>query len=424
MSTIEVRSSSVHIVDLTIDRMEVADYLRDVPPEEREAALIRALEIGVLALWRAASARETEFVRQQVELLLTQLESASAAIPAKVEEALLGKLGMEQGQALAPVRQLMETVSRSMTERVNEVKSLLSQELAPDRESSTLGKALKTIRDLLDPSRTDSLQGRLDEALRRATSENGTLAASVKVVVADAVKPLAEKVEGLVTQLTKSEAERQALQQTTYKGAAYEEEVVSRLRDWAQGIGAQVEHVGVDNQPGDIVITFPEMSLGQPGLTIVVEAKDEQTRRGKKVISDVIEKAMQQRQANAGVYLSRTREGLANEVGDWQEGMVSSGPWVATTDPHLVTAVRFLNVFHNLRRLRETRPEVDASSISAQLGRIRTALTRLKNIHTKAGQIQGAVESIKDEIEALREEVSDALNNAERSLKVSAVKVA
>lgn len=51
-----------------------------------------------------------------------------------------------------------------------------------------------------------------------------------------------------------------------------------------------------------------------------------------------------ERKADAGIYVSKTEDGLAKEVGDWAEGTCEKGPWVACTHPNLAAALRFLVV--------------------------------------------------------------------------------
>ena len=63
------------------------------------------------------------------------------------------------------------------------------------------------------------------------------------------------------------------LQQTTEKGKPYEGEVVELLQEWSKAVGAEIEHVGMDNRPGDVVVRFTPTSLIQDPLTIVVEAR-------------------------------------------------------------------------------------------------------------------------------------------------------
>ena len=68
-----------------------------------------------------------EFVRRQVEGLLTGVEQAVGAVPLSVKDELLSKLGTQDGQVLAPVQRLVDDVSRTLTERLNGVRDLLTE---------------------------------------------------------------------------------------------------------------------------------------------------------------------------------------------------------------------------------------------------------------------------------------------------------
>ena len=70
----------------------------------------------------------------------------------KYTEALVERIGMNNGQVLAPLQEMVDTATKLMADKVKEVRTLLTQEIDPDRETTTLGKALKTLRNLLDRS--------------------------------------------------------------------------------------------------------------------------------------------------------------------------------------------------------------------------------------------------------------------------------
>lgn len=213
------------------------------------------------------------------------------------------------------------------------------------------------------------------------------------------------------------EAVAEALEQTTYKGTPYEEEVVRVLHDWAQGLGAEVHHVGGDNRPGDVLVVVDESGLNGVALRIVTEARDRESAVGRMVISETLSGAMAERGAGAAVYVSKTRSGLAKEVGEWAEGTSEGGRWVACTHEHLLTAVRFLVAQERLQRIRAAAPSIDASSIEAQIQRIRTTLGRIKTINTKVTEIRGSAAEIQSEAEAIREEIRSALNQMEEALR-------
>ncbi len=407
----------VRIVDLQVNRADVADFLRTVPPDEVEATVIRALEVGVFCLERARMSQDTEFVRRQVEALLMRVESAVAKIPDSTQKALLEKIGTKDGQVLSPVKAMIDSASKVTSDKVREVRALLEQEIDPEKESTTLGKALKALRQLLDPKRTDSVQSTVEQAVKTVTGKDGALAKAVREVVAEAVKPLESEVDKLAKEVRGKEAAEEALSQTTKKGATYEEEVVDALREWAAVTGAEVTHVGGDNHPGDVLVVVPSDGMLAAPLAIVVEAKDTQAAAGRKAVSDRLDRAMAERKANAAVYVTRNGDGLAREIGDWAEGNTERGPFVACTNSNLLIAVRWLVIQKRLVESRASAPQVDAPAIEAQVRRIRTSLGRVKEINRQAGAVRDGATGIQAEAEALRDEIKNSLLLIEEAMR-------
>ncbi len=426
-ATVEVIAGTVHVENLEVNRKDVADYLLSFEEDERDTALIHAVEVGVFCLERARSGLDTQFVRRQIDSLLTEVEKASREIPAATERAIVERIGTDDGQVLKPVHDIIELSIRTTNERIGDVRKLLEQEIDPARESSTLGRALSRIRDLLDPARADSIQGVLNASLQKLTAANGSLTMTVKEVVTDAIKPLREDVDRLGRDLGAQAAATAALQQTTEKGQVYEEEVVERLQRWAQGIGVEVEHVGGDRKPGDVRVVFPSGQLLAADTVLVVEVRDRGEPLGRKPISDALEAVMTERDAVAAVYVSRSREGLGKEIGEWGEGSLGRGPWVATTDEHLITALRYLVARRQLAALRERQPEVDAAVVADQLDRIRTALRRVSTINRLATETKNAVsegiERVQSEADQLRNDIGSALDDIEESIRSAATKL-
>jgi len=413
---IELSDTGIRIADLEVPRKDVADFLRRVPEAEREATLTRVIEVGVFCLERARTGQDLEFVRRQVESLICTVRATVEKIPDETEKALVARIGTGDGQVLAPVRSLVDEVSRGATQKLNDVRDLLSREINPSDENTTLGRALRTLRDLLDPNRTDSIQGTLAAKVREVTACDGALAKTVKEVVAEAVKPLATRVESLTNEVHGQGAAAEALAQTTVKGTLYEEEVVSRLQIWARPVGAEIDHVGPDNKPGDITIRVADPADDSSRCLVVVEVRDQQSHNGRKVVSGDLLAAMTERGASYALYLSKSRDGLAQELGEWAEGVCDRGAWVACTDEHLTTAVRFLLVQWGMARKRAVQPTPDIPAVHSQIERIRTALARIKTINTCVTNVRAGADNIHREAESLREDVRGALSDLEESL--------
>jgi hypothetical protein len=418
-----VLEAGIQVVNLDIPHKDVADFLRGLPEEEREPMFIRALEVGIFCLERARTSQDTEFVRRQVDSLLGKVEKAVETIPDQTQKALLEKIGTSEGQVLAPIHTLVNEVSKTTTDRLKEVRDLLFQEIDPAKETTTLGKVLRDLRNLLDPGRTDSVQGSVNASIKSVTTEDGALAKAVRAVVGDSVKPLSDEVDRLAKEIRGQEAAAEALEQTTQKGASYEDQVVLELQEWSQVAGAEVHHVGSDNQPGDVLVKVATSSLASTPVTIVLEVRDRQSPLGRKAITSTCEEAMAVREANSGIYLSRSRDGLANEIGEWAEGETERGPFIACTHDHLITALRFLMVQKRLASLRAAAPEVDSASIEAQIQRIRTTLDRVKSINRKVTEVRAGASDIQTEAEALRDEVRGALTTIEDAIRVAPSKV-
>jgi hypothetical protein len=417
--SVEIGENSIRIIHLEVPVKEVADFLRSVPVEEQGFMLMKAIEVGVFCLERGRTAQDTEFVKGKISELLTQVEQAVIGIPAKAELALVQQMGTSDGQVLSPVKKLVNDASSETTKRISELRSLLSDELDPRNAKSTLGSALQSLRDLLNPKNSDSIQSALDQAVYKATAENGVLAKSVKIQVEEALKPLVSEMDGLAKEIRGQEAAAEALEQTTLKGAPYEEEVTGILQEWAQPVGAEVYHVGSDNQPGDIVVALRGDDVIADRISIVIEARDRCSRAmGRKAISSDMATKLAQRNANAGIYLSRTQDGLSlREIGEWAEGFCDYGSWVACTQPHLITAIRFLIVQRRLAALRAEALEVDSASIEQQVKTIRTSLGRVRSIKTKLTELGACSDVIGEQADQLREEIKEAISSIEDALR-------
>jgi hypothetical protein len=417
LSQIKVMDNRILIHNLEIVGKDAVDYLQRVPEEERERICISALEVGFRCFETTKNSQDIEFVKRQIAALLTDVEKAIALIPDTVQQELLNKLGTQEGQVLSPVQTLIHQVSGVTKERVDEVKALLSQDIDPSKETSVLGNALKNIKALLDPTRNDSVQGVLTTTLKDVSAENGTLAKAVKSVVAEAIKPLADEVDRLTKEIRGKQAAQEALQQTTAKGVTYEESVVVQLQHWSKLTGAEVHHVGSDNNSGDILIKLTPSSIAATELSIVIEARDRESEPwGRKRISDQLNKAMAQRGANAAIFLSRSPNGLRQEIGEWAEGIGDRGLWVATTHDLLTLAIRFLIMQQRLTALRASQPEINAIALSDQIQRMRTTLKRITSINKHLTAIRENANDIETETETLKNEFRDALTSIEDAI--------
>lgn len=412
--SITITNTGVHIEDFEIASRDVSEFLERFEPDQRPTEFRHAVEVGVFCLNRANSSVDIEFIKGRVNELINDVGVKVDQIPDKLEQELVKRLGSDDGQVLKPVVDLINQVAKATKDRLIEVKD----EIDPSKDTSSVGKAIKGFRDLLDPARKDSVQGTLEAAVTNITGENGELAKAVKTVVADAIKPLKEEVDGLAKEIRGNEAAEEAVMQTIEKGDSFEEQLFQELRPWANALGADLRHVGTDKRPGDLLIVFSESSLAANDLRVVIEARDRQSPKARKAISDDLARKMAERKANAAIYVSRSREGLGKEVGEFDRGVTEAGPWIAITHQYLRAALVLLVGEHKMLAKRDTAADVDVTAVQDQIQRMQTSLKRVTSINRKITDVRNSANAIGTEADALRFEINEALSSIEHAIRL------
>lgn len=417
---VELTETEVKIIKLSVPNRDSVAFLSKVDEADRVAVVRKAVEVGLFCLERGQNAGDVEFVKRQVAELLGSVEKAVGKIPEETQRAILAKIGSDDGQVLSPVTEVVNQAKAETERKIKEVRDLLSNEIDPSKSTSTLGLALSAVKGLLDPTRTDSVQYRIEQAVNQVAQPNGSLAETVKRTVGDAIKPLQDEFNRFTQGLHGAEMVAEAMAGTTAKGPVWEDEVTVVLQQWAKMSGNSCEHVGADNQPGDFVVVVQDGWATAGPLRIVIEARDRQNAVGRQKIAQDLEPKFRERQAHVGIYVSKSQAGLAKEIGDWAEGQCNSGPWVACVGDHLITAIRFAIAQHRIKEMKQSQPEVDAGSIRGQVEAIRTSIRRIRTIKTKATNITQAAADIELESESLRKEVEGHLVDVEEALKKAA----
>ena len=150
--SVEIDGNQVRIEKFCIENPDLVDYLKQFPPEKWEHEIAKSIELGVFCLVRATASRDTEFVKRQADRVISTLETHVGVLPKQFRDEVLAKIGTGEGQVLQPVNDLIEQVTKMLVERFTEVKTLFGEKLDPDRESSSLGRTLKTVASMVDPA--------------------------------------------------------------------------------------------------------------------------------------------------------------------------------------------------------------------------------------------------------------------------------
>jgi hypothetical protein len=117
-----------------------------------------------------------------------------------------------------------------------------------------------------------------------------------------------------------------------------------------------------------------------------------------------------ERKATAAIYLSKTRAGLATEVGEWADGSTDAGPFVACRHENLPIAIRWLIVQSRITQANESSAAVDSATILQQVQCVRTSLERVKTMNRKVTDVRASANEIQTEAKALRDEVRASAN--------------
>src|ERR1700722_7211584 len=92
---LEIQDRTHNIRHLEIGEPEGVDYISRLNQEEMEPAIVQTLQVGVFCLQRAQVPQDTDFVRRQIERLLADVTQAVEKIPGMAEQAIVGKIGIE-----------------------------------------------------------------------------------------------------------------------------------------------------------------------------------------------------------------------------------------------------------------------------------------------------------------------------------------
>lgn len=402
---IQLVPGGVHVQDLIIESPDARAFLESVPEAEWSDRLLRAIQVGVVALERALVTQDLHYVRSAVEDLLADVRSELINnLPLAVEDELKSTLGSDEGQILHPVAQAVEAAAS----KLDEIKRLVDDDLDPTKEGSVLHAKLEAMRRLLDEENMNSIPSKLSRELAKVADKDGALSQSVKQVVKDELEPYKDRVNELVSLLEQQAGAAGVISKTTLAGDPFEERVFHLLRDAFHRGGCRVEWVGPRNETGDVLLTFNEEA---GDYRIIVEAKYSTSQEwGEKGIATEIEKAMKQYDADYGVFVSSGIAAVRPSVNYWYDGASELGPWLAVTFDDAVEAVRVLRIQHYKRQSSIGGGAIDAAVAGDQL---KIILHKIKEI----GRAKRSLKAIKDSAEDLRKLLTDMRTGVKKAVE-------
>jgi hypothetical protein len=407
--------------ELLIDGLRVDDESAVELVAERERRgepvdrLVKQMvEIGARVLEREGTATQTDFVKTEFERAARQLDAefverarlVAERLDAKVDEvfgpehghvtqALAKHFGDESSSAVQhKVRQVVTEVSAQMRED-------LRRQFTADNDANPLAGFQRAMLAVLKQS------GEQQIAQSRALTEQ---LAAVEVRLAE-LRGEKEKLEEVA-----AEAER-----GTAKGRTYEEAVFEALDAIAASQGDDCDAVGdlkgTGGKRGDFVIAL-DACAGPARGRIVVEAKNSQ-RKSKKEALAILDAAMEQRDADFGIFVVAADEQLPAKTPELREFNGNKLFVVFDAEAGERVALEFAYKLARARVLmaRSEAAGVDAAAVQAEVERAQMAMQDVRRVKSQLSQATTYIGQATEIVETMAGSVRGHLGQIEVLLR-------
>lgn len=366
-------------VQLTVHDEDLADYISKFDPSEQADVVEQAFRVGAMTLQLSETTKDVEHVRREFESMQTDFEEEIE----DVREELNEKFGDDGELADSLNEHLGE--EGTLRDRIEE--AFGEEGKLTDRLESVLGEDGSKIQEALDPDVEGTPTYRLKQEIRE-------------------IRNTIEREAG-------REEERQ---QSWKKGDDFEETLGNLLDTLVYNTTHEVEHTGDEEgeipgrDVGDYVLT-----LGETGQNIAVEAKSKKIDSTQD-IKDEMEEAIENRDADYGIFVTECESYVPNKIGYFQEYDQKILCVALSSDEDDEIDSGFLNIAWNWARMRtiqshiETGETVDTETIQAQVEEVRGTIDRFSTVKTKCSDIESTAGEIKMLLDDIRDDVNSDLD--------------
>ncbi|MFN8140425.1 MAG: hypothetical protein U0R49_11570 [Fimbriimonadales bacterium] len=369
------------------------------------------------------ASKDIDFVRQELHAVVLKTQQAVEGLPEQTAKELQSQLGTEQGQVLHPVKAKLDDVEKRVEAQLKNVETLINEKVDVNNTKSPIAEAIGTVKSLLDPDKKDSIQNQITDVIADVSKHDGALAKNVEAVVAKVLEPLTKKITEIDERYKATEHKQQGIdetiEKTTLKGVPFEEQIIERIKPVCKAFGTTPEHVGKDNQAGDILVCLSDDGPAQIAMKIVISAKDDKVGRGRKRLTDDLEKAMVERHATAGIFVGKERAALGKEIGELGEGAATSGPWIACLAEGIEVALRLTIIKAQLVQRKAEDRQIDAAVVATKTKAIRTTLSKVAQINSQVTSGTTSLDNIRGIAKALQQEIGSHLDEIESVLRTA-----
>lgn len=388
--TVDAETNEVRITELRIDDPELVEHLDGRDAEERADRVRRALRVGAATLELAETSKDLEYVKREFD----RMEGDLAEELDDVHDALDERFG-EDGDLDAALDEYLGD-DGALRDHLDD--AFGEDGAFVERLNDELGEDGERIQAALDPDR------------------DGTPTARLESRITEAIQNLRKE---LVAERVRAEERQKSYQ----GGDAFEATVAELLDDIVYDTTHEVEHTGdsegviPDREVGDHVLT-----LAGTGQRLVFESKSESENFEPGIKSEMRE-AMENRDAEYGIFVSECETYVPDKVGYFQEWDNEILAVALSHDPDDEIDPGFLRIAFNWARMRalqahvNTGTSIDPEAIQAQADSVRDSIGRFSDAKSKCGSIQTTAEGIKDLLDEIKDDVTSDLDdlNAELS---------
>jgi hypothetical protein len=401
---VRVEPDRIVIERLVLRDPALAAILAERPPEDRPAAVERALRIGLLALQDAGATVNVDVVRSEFEKLLRQSEQVNARAAETLDQALRANFADGDGR-------LPRTLERFLGDR---------------------GALRAFVNELFDESKRDSAIGRMHallgsyfdgDASKLALLLDPTRQHSPMHQFRDEVTGQFERLNERLTAIEAAAAARGAERaRSTAKGADFEDLLEAMLADVARASGDLLDRTGAEaggllrSKKGDFVLTIDPARTGGADVRVVVEAKD------RAMSARAIREELREAKENRGAAVAVAVFGPDHAPAGIAPFDVRAGDVYCVVDPAnpdaaaLEAAIRLARL-HAIAGLRDAAAEIDGEAIRAALAAVRAQLDAIKGIKSTLTSIASSTTSVQGQLDGLRDGILARITEAEAEIR-------
>lgn len=388
-SVVTIDGDRVIVQEAEIADPEVANYLSEVGPEQRDDAFERALRVGVVTLGLASTTEKEEFVERRFEELRRDFEDEIDRIENQIEETF-----GDDGE----VPQTLEThLGEDGSLRTHIEHAFGEDGIFAERLDEELGEDGERIQDALNPDREDTPTYRL------------------KTTLQDQIERLRDKIE-------EESATEELKQRTTLKGDDFEDNVGQILDNLVYGTSHEVEPTGevigelTDRKVGDYVLT-----LAETGQRIVIEAKSDQSYTQPKIKAE-LDDAIENRDADYGIIVFEAESQVPNKVGYFHE-FDTDRLSIALSDDEDDIEPGYLRIGFNWARTRLIQTSVDSDTnldpeaIQSGIEGVESEIESFSTIRSKTTKIRDRANEIDAELDEMQSEIKSQLTDIRTEIR-------